>query len=119
MDDHSNLDSLELNVESNAIHRKQKQYVKVFGWITFGISILYFLASLVALFLYLTFSSFVQGINNNIMGKEFEQIWSYQLYLTIFSGIVAALFIASSLGFVYFKEWARKLYIVSCSGNIL
>lgn len=109
--------------------RKQMSLIKTFGWISFGIAVLYLLGGIVNMLSKPMMDTFSQmSMQLNVDGKEeviaiqnemVQKLFNIKFYLSTYSVIVASIIIIGSIGFVTFKGWGRKLYIAGCVLAIL
>lgn len=119
MEEFDSLDDLDLNIEEKTVNKRTVQYVKTFGWITFGLGVIYLLIS----FFRLIMMSFVGAFAG--LAKEqsealdsMNQFFQYQKFLSIAALILSALFILGGIGYALRREWGRKVYLAVCSLGI-
>ncbi len=119
MDDLENLDDFELNVIDKAENATAKRYVQVFGWITFGLGIIYLIISFIR-FIMMSFIDAFSDIANNLSHQQnntfdaLKRFVDYQKMLTVVAIIIAILFIVGGIGYALRREWGRKLYLIVC-----
>jgi len=119
MDEFDNLDDLELNIEEKAENNSAKRLVQVFGWITFGLGIIYLIVSFIR-YIMMSFIDAFSGIANNLSNQQseafdfLEKFIAYQKLLTIVAIVISVLFIIGGIGYALRREWGRKIYLVVC-----
>lgn len=102
---------------------KQKKFVKVFGWITFGFSCWYILSSIWGIFSALMGNTFSEI--NNLPGVDIELInqmetmMAWQAIIAVYALVLAVFFMIGSLKFVKYEELGRKMMIFGYIGAIL
>lgn len=119
MDDLDSLDDLELDLQKKSEDKSTIMYIKVFGWITFGIGLIYLLISFVRLIMMSMMSAFTQIIPDQNEAFEFiDRIVTYQKLLSYAALILSALFVLGGIGYALRREWGRKLYMIVCTLGI-
>lgn len=119
MEEFDNLDDLELNIEERADNRSAKRLVQVFGWITFGLGILYLIVSFIRYIMMSVIDAF-SGIADSFSTQQndtlhtIQRFVDYQKMLTVAAIILSALFILGGIGYAIRREWGRKIYLFVC-----
>ena len=117
MDDLDSLDDIELSLEKKAENSGTIRYVKVFGWITFGLGIIYLLVSFIRLIMMILMNA-VTTIAKHQQGTPsfdfFSKYVAYQKTFSIIAIVLAVLFIVGGIGYALRREWGRKVYLVVC-----
>lgn len=102
---------------------KRKQLVRTFGWISFGLAIIYFFNGLVGMFSSSTIDTFgsLAMLDDN-MPHEYtdwmQTVSSLTFYQGLITFVVATVMIVGSIGYATLKEWGRTTYIGACFGAI-
>lgn len=102
---------------------KQKKFVKVFGWITFGFACMYVLSSIWGVIAGLAGNVIYEM--NNLPGVESELIsqmeatQNWTTLIAVFALLLSVFFIIGSLKFVKFQELGRKMMVYGYIGAIV
>ncbi len=119
MNDLETLDDLEFKGIDKAQDATAKRYAQVFGWITFGLGVIYLIISFIR-FIMMSFIDAFSDIANNLSHQQnntfdaLQRFVNYQKMLTIVAIIIAVLFIVGGIGYALRREWGRKLYLIVC-----
>lgn len=116
MDDLDSLDDLELDIDKKAEDRGTIMYVKVFGWITFGIGIIYLIVSFFRLIMMSMMNAVTKMAQQQTdVFEYFDRYIAYQKTLSYVAIVLSALFITGGIGYALRREWGRKLYLAVCA----
>lgn len=119
MEEFDNLDDIDLNIDERTENSSAKRYVQVFGWITFGLGIIYLIISFIR-YIMMSFIDTFSDIANSFSSQQNEafdtiqRFVAYQKMLTVVAIIISVLFILGGISYALRREWGRKIYIAVC-----